>query len=134
MLDDRQKDALRQWYRRPEVTNEVQRLIRREDWEALEEFVQMRSLFDLARHSDLPEYLRDGEAPLIPSNCNPRSSEEDWQDAIEVGWEVTGADFGLGRDAVHLKIKDWQERSWESFLQSVDERKRSRQGDKADKS
>lgn len=127
MLDDRQKDALRQWYRRTEVTDEVKRLVRREDWEALEEFIQMRALFGLSRHSDLPAYLLDGDAPLIPSNCNPRSSEEDWQDAIEVGWEVMGADFNLGRDAVHLKIKDWQERSWERFLESVDERKRSRQ-------
>jgi len=132
MLDERQKDALRRWYRRPEVTDEVQRLVRLEDWEALEEFIQMRALFGLSRHRELPDYLLDGDAPLIPSNCNPRNSEDDWQDAIEVGWEMMAADLGLGRDTVHLKIKDWQERSWESFIQSVEERKRSRQGSTAE--
>lgn len=132
MLNDRQRDALRRWYRRSEVTEEINRLVRREDWEALEEYIQMRALFDLSRHSELPDYLRDGANPLIPSNCNPRASEEDWQDAIEVAWEVMEADFQLSRDAVHLKIKEWQERSWEAFLQSVEERKRARQPSKSD--
>ncbi len=126
MLDDRQKDALRRWYRRDEIRKEMERLIESEDYENLEEFVQMRSLFGLARHSELPEYLKDGTRPLIPSNCNPREDEEQWKDAVDVGWEVVEADFGLTRDAIHLKIKEWQERTWEEFIRSVEERKRER--------
>lgn len=131
MLDDRQRDALRRWYRREDTRDEMQRLIESEDWENLEEFVQMRSLFGLSRHAELPAYLKDGDKPLIPSNCNPRQDEEDWRDAVELGWEVVEAEFGLSRDTIHLKIKKWQERTWEEFIRSVEERKhqRSTEGD-----
>ena len=131
MLDDRQKEALRQWYRGDDVHHEAKRLIDTEDWENLEELIQMRALFGLSRHSELPDYLKDGDKPLIPSNCNPRQDEEGWKDAVDVGWEVVEADFGLSRDEIHLRIRDWQERSWESFLRSVDERKAAkRSGDR----
>jgi hypothetical protein len=36
MLDDKQKDALRRWYRRAEVRDEAQKQIQREYWEDLE--------------------------------------------------------------------------------------------------
>lgn len=129
MLDNNQREALRQWYRREAIRDEATRLIRDEDWEGLEEFIQMRALFPLARHSELPDYLRTEKGPLIPSNCNPRTDVEEWRDAVDVGWAVVQELFGLSRDEIHLKIKAWQERSWETFLKSVDERMKNRSED-----
>jgi len=122
MLDEKQRDALRQWYRRDDIRDEAERLIRDEEWEGLEEFIQMRALFPLSRHGELPDYLKTESGPLIPSNCNPRTDVEEWRDAVEVAWSVVEEIFGLTRDDVHLRIKDWQEQSWETFLKSVDER------------
>lgn len=123
MLDDKQRSALGQWYRRVEIRGEVERMVAHQDWEGLEEFIQMRALFPLSRHHELPDYLLVDGAPLIPSNCNPRTDVEEWKDAVEVGWEVVQELFGLSRDEIHLKIKEWQEKSWEVFMKSVDERR-----------
>lgn len=125
MLDKAQKYALYQWYSRDEVLGEAESLIDKEEWEILEELIQMRALFPLSRHSALPDYLLNDEGkPLVPSNCDPRKDEEAWQDAIEVGWKVIKDRFGLVRDEIHLRIKEQQETSWEGFLRSVDERKK----------
>lgn len=126
MLDERQRDALRQWYRRDAIREEAQRLVRNEDWESLEEFIQMRALFPLSRHDELPPYLRSESGPLIPSNCNPGTDVEVWRDAVEIGWEVVEETLGISRDEIHIRIKTWQERSWETFLRSVDDRMQRR--------
>jgi len=125
MLSDRQKEGLRKWYRRPEVLGEARRLMEAQEFESLEEHIQMRALFPLSHHGDLPDYMTDDEGkPLLPHNAHPRDDVEEWRDVIEVGWEVVGAELGMSRDDIHLAIKGQQERSWETFLQSVDERKR----------
>ncbi|MFH2007155.1 MAG: hypothetical protein ABI333_11260 [bacterium] len=126
MLNDEQKDALRKWYRKTDILAEAKDLIDREEYEPLEEFIQMRALFPLGRHTELPDYLLDDGKPLIPKNCDPRKDQDEWRDAIDVGWEVVEAELGLSRDQIHLAIKEQQEKSWETFLQSVDERKRER--------
>lgn len=125
MLSDKQKAGLRQWYRRPDVLNEARRLIEAKEYESLEEHIQMRALFPLSHHSDLPDYMKDDEGkPLLSHNAHPRDDVEEWRDVIEVGWEVVEAELGRSRDDLHLAIKGQQERSWETFLQSVDQRKR----------
>jgi len=124
MLSDKQKAGLRQWYRRPDVLDEARRLVKAQEFEALEEHIQMRALFPLSRHGDLPDYMKDDEGkPLLPHNAHPRDDLEEWRDVVELGWEVVEAEFGMSRDDIHLTIRDQQQRSWETFLQSVDERK-----------
>jgi len=127
MLDDKQKDALRQWYAQEKILQEAQYEIENEDWEGLEEFIQMRALMPLSRHSVLPDFMKtpDGQ-PVIPKNCNPREDLEEWRDAVEVGWEVVEDKLGLKLDQVHLNIKDQQEESWDSFMKSIEKRKRER--------
>ncbi len=127
MLNDVQKEALRKWYRRPEVMDEARRLIERESWEDLEELIHMYTLMPLRRPSELPDYLKNekGEA-LIPSNCSPLNSQEDWQDAIEVGWSVVEAELGVNQGRVNREIKGNEDRTWEAFIQSVEQRKKER--------
>lgn len=124
MLSDKQKDGLGQWYRQPDILDEARRLVKAQEYESLEEHIQMRSLFALSRHKELPDYMKDDEGkPLLPHNAHPRDDIEEWRDVVEVGWEVVEAEFGMSRDQIHLAIKGQQESSWESFLQSVDDRK-----------
>jgi hypothetical protein len=126
MLDDKQKEALRRWYRRDEVLDEVRRQVQRECWEDLEELLHMRTLMPLGRTSELPDYLKadDGSA-LLPS-VDPRSNLEAWQDAIEIGWEVVESEIGVSRDKVHRAIGTQQRDDWDVFVKSVEERKRAR--------
>jgi hypothetical protein len=128
MLNDEQKDALRSWYRRPEILEQARTRIKNKYWEDLEELLQMRCLIPLVRTQELPDYLKtdDGE-PLLPS-VDPRSNLEAWQDAIEVGWEVIESELGVSRDAVHEAIGKQQKATWEEFLNSVEQRRKERGG------
>jgi len=127
MLNDKQKDGLGQWYRQPKILDEARRLVVAKEYESLEEHIQMRSLFALSRHQELPDFMKDEEGkPLMPHNAHPRDDVEEWRDVIEVGWEVVEAEFGMSRDEIHLAIKGQQESSWETFLQTVDERKQQK--------
>jgi hypothetical protein len=132
MLDDKQKEALGRWYRRPEIVDEARKHIERERWEDLEELIQMRSLLPLEQRRDLPDYLHAPEGePLLPS-LNPRNNLEAWQDAVEVGWAAMEAELDIKHDDIHSSIAREQKDDWESFLKSVEERKRQRAGNKAD--
>jgi hypothetical protein len=127
MLDDRQKDALRRWYRRPEVLDEAREQIRREYWEDLEEFLQMRCLIPLARTADLPDYLKNEDGTALLPSLNPRNSQEAWEDATAVAWEVVEAELGVSHDDVHRAIGKQQKADWAGFMKSVEERKRARE-------
>ena len=130
MLNETQKDALWNWYRRLEVLSEAKRLIETEQWEELEEFVHMHALMPLSRWSELPEYLKNEKGePLIPNNANPRKDLEEWQDAIEVGWRVIHAEFGIDREQVNRAIKLNEDRNWESFLKRFELRKKQKSND-----
>jgi hypothetical protein len=126
MLDETQKDALRQWYRRPEILDQARKRIETEAWEDLEELIHMRSLIPLGRTQDLPDYLKtaDGEA-LLPS-VDPRANLEGWQDAIEVGWEVIETETGVSHEAVHGAIAKQQRDGWDEFMKSIERRKKER--------
>lgn len=126
MLDDKQKDALGRWYRRPEILDQARERIETEAWEDLEELIHMRSLIPLGRTQDLPEYLKTagGEA-LLPS-VDPRANLEGWQDAIEVGWAVIESELGVSHDAVHAAIAKQQKDGWDDFMKSVEQRKKER--------
>ncbi len=128
MLSDKQREGLLQWYRRPDVLDEARRLLEARELESLEEHIQMRALFPLSRHQELPAFMKDEEGkPLLPHNAHPRDDLEEWRDVVEVGWEVVEAELGMSRDDIHLAIKEQQERSWEEFLRSVDARKARRE-------
>jgi hypothetical protein len=126
MLDDKQKDALRQWYRQPKILDEARKRIENKYWEDLEELLHMRCLVPLGRTQELPDYLKtDDGKPLLPS-LNPRDNQEAWQDAIEVGWEVVASELGVSHDDVHRAIAEQQNTSWDDFMKSVERRKRER--------
>lgn len=127
MLDDKQKDALKQWYRRPEILQEARTHIEAERWEDLEEFLHMRCLFPLNRTSELPDYLKKDDGSALLPSINPRDNLEAWQDTIEVGWTVVEEELGTSRDDVHRAIAALQSASWDSFMKSVEERKRKRE-------
>ena len=65
MLDVKQKEALRRWYRRPEILDQARKRIEDKYWEDLEEIVHMRSLMPLVRTKDLPDWLKN-ERTTIP--------------------------------------------------------------------
>lgn len=130
MLDDTQKDALRRWYRRPEILDEARKRIQREYWEDLEELIHMKSLMPLARTRELPDSMKTDEGEAMLPSLDPRANLEAWRDAIEVGWEVIESELGVTRDEVHASIGKQQKDDWASFMKSVDERKRER-GEKA---
>ena len=127
MLNDTQKDALRRWYARPEVTEKARELAREELWEDLEEHVQMASLMPLSRTDQLPDYLlgEDGK-PLLPNNASPMNDVEEWQDAIEVGWEVMERELGVSQEHVHRSIARRQGDAWDSFMKDAERRKAER--------
>jgi hypothetical protein len=126
MLDDKQKAALRRWYRRPEVLDEARKMIEKKRWEELEEHLHMRCLFPLVRTKELPDYLKKDDGTALLPSLDPRSNLEAWQDAIEVGWEAVQSELGVRRDEVHRAIAEQQEASWDDFMKSVEERKRAR--------
>ena len=128
MLDDRQKEALGRWYARPEVIDKARDLSRQERWEDLEEHVQMASLMPLGRIEQLPDYLlgEDGK-PLLPNNASPMSDVEEWQDAIEVGWEVMERELGVSQEHLHRSIAQRQGDDWDAFLKDVERRKQERE-------
>jgi hypothetical protein len=128
MLDDRQKGALRRWYARPEVVDKARELSRQERWEDLEEHVQMASLMPLGRIEQLPDYLlaEDGK-PLLPNNASPLNDVEEWQDAIEVGWEIIERELGVSQEHVHRSIARRQGDDWDAFMKDVERRKQQRE-------
>jgi hypothetical protein len=128
MLSDRERSALEQWYARDEVLAEARRLYDTKADEDLEEFLHMICLFPLARHAELPDFMKndDGE-PLFPTNLNPQKDLEKWQDAIEVGWEVMERELGFTHDEIHRRIGEYQKRDWKEFLASAERRKKERE-------
>ena len=128
MLDDKQKDALRNWYKRPKILDEARKRIESEYWEDLEELLHMRCLIPLSRTQELPDYLKTAEGEALLPSLDPRSNLEAWQDAIEVGWEVVESELGVSHDAVHEAIGKQQKEGWEEFLNSIEKRKKERGG------
>jgi hypothetical protein len=126
MLDDKQKEALRRWYKQPKILDEARTRIENKYWEDLEELLHMRCLVPLGRTQELPDYMKtDAGEPLLP-NLNPRNNQEAWDDAIEVGWGVIEAELGVSRDQVHAAIGEQQKETWDDFMKSVEERKKER--------
>jgi hypothetical protein len=127
MLDDRQEEALRRWYARPEVIDKARELSRQERWEDLEEHVQMTSLMPLSRTEQLPDYLLDENGkPLLPNDASPMRDVEEWRDAIEVGWKVMEGELGVSQEHVHRSIAQRQSDDWDAFLKGVERRKQER--------
>jgi hypothetical protein len=127
MLDDKQKDAIRRWYARPQIVEKARALHREGRWEDLEEHVNILSLMPLGNIDQLPEYLKqeDGK-PLIPSNLNPRKDIEEWRDAVEIGWEIMDREIGVSQALLHQNVARRQKDDWQEFMKSVEARKKKR--------
>lgn len=126
MLSEKETSALERWYRKDDVLTTAKKLLAAEEWDDLEEHIQMRCLFPISRHSELPDWLRDDEGkPLFPTNLNPRNDLEKWQDAIEVGWRVVEEECGLSRAEIDRKRNREQEEDWRDFLARYEARKRA---------
>ena len=127
MLDDKQKDAIRRWYARPEIVEKARALHRDGRWEDLEEHVNMASLMPLSKIDQLPDYLKqeDGK-PLIPSNLDPRKDIEGWRDAVELGWEVMDREIGVSQALLHQNIAHRQDDDWNEFVKSAEARRKQR--------
>ncbi len=127
MLKDKQRDAVARWYAREEVLDQARRLAGVQEYEELEAFVHKGALMPLGRHHELPDYMRDDEGgPLFPDNLSPMADEEQWQDAIEIGWEVVERETGVSHDDVHRAVAADQQDDWAAFMASVEQRKKSR--------
>jgi hypothetical protein len=127
MLSDTERAALRTWYGRPEIMDEVRRLYGLGRLEEIEELLHRICLMPLSKHDELPDYMRDEEGkPLFPKNLNPMQDEEKWQDAIEVAWEVVEERLDFSHDDVHRAIGKEQQADWEAWLKDVERRKRER--------
>lgn len=123
MLTEREHEALRQWYSQPKILDEVKRLVAAEEWEDLEEHLQMRCLFALSRHSELPDYMRDDDGnPLFPTNLNPGNDLEKWQDGIEVAWEVVKSECSMTHDDIHRRVATEQKADWDTFMERAKKR------------
>lgn len=128
-LTDTEQEALRRWYSQEELLREARRLAEGKDYLRLEDYLHKTCLLPLGRHDQLPDYLKTEEgAPLFPTNLDPRVDQEKWQDAIEVAWLVMKEEVGLSHDDVHRSVADAQEQDWQSFIESVERRKRERAG------
>ena len=74
MLDDKQKDAIRRWYARPEIVEKARALHREGRWEDLEEHVNMLSLMPLSNVEQLPDYLKQDMTVSIDIATGQRSN------------------------------------------------------------
>jgi len=127
MLTKEEGEALRQWYEQDNVLAEAKTLIRKGALQELEEYLHMTCLFPLSRHSELPAFmLKEDGSPIFPANLNPKKDLEKWQDAIEIGWQVIAEQCGLTHDEVHRRIGREQKTDWDSFIESVEQRKKER--------
>jgi hypothetical protein len=123
-MNEKEKEALKLWYTREKLLGQFRELIEKEEWEELEEHLQMRCLFPLSRHFELPDFMKDDEGkPLFPTNLNPGKDLELWRDGIEVGWEVIEEEFSLSHDDLHRSIAKEQQADWEQFMARAEKRR-----------
>jgi len=127
MLDDNQIDALKKWYCQAWIIESVKKAQNEQNWDDLEAHVQRHSLMPLSKHSKLPDYMKtEGDKPLFPTNLNPMTDEELWQDAIEIGWAIIEKKTGVSMEFVQKQIKSEIDQDWDIFIDSVEKRKKSR--------
>ena len=71
--------------------------------------------------------MRDEKGePLFPENLDPREVEDQWQDAVDIAWQVMKAKLGIAHDDIHLAVADHQQQDWDSFIERAEQRKRER--------
>lgn len=130
-MNEKEKQALRQWYSQEWVLNAILKAKEAEDWDTLEAHVHRNCLLPLSKHDTLPDFMRNPEGgPLFPSNLSPLQDQEGWQDAIEIGWEVVKEKLGVTMEEVQGKIRAEKDADWEVFMKSVEEREKSRKDKK----
>ena len=123
-MNEKETAALTAWYSREKLLDQFKHLIDKEQWEELEEHLQMRCLFPVSRHSELPDYMLDDEGnPLFPTNLNPTKNLEIWRDAIELGWAVIEEKFNLAHDDLHRMVAKEQHEDWAAFMARYEQRK-----------
>jgi hypothetical protein len=127
MMNKKEREAVKKWYSQGWILEAVRKSCEQEAWDDLEANVQRIALIPLSKHDNLPDYMRTPEGkPLFTSNLSPMSNEEEWQDAVEIGWEVVREKLGISEIEVRKKLQDEIDADWEVFMKSVEERKKKR--------
>lgn len=127
MLDETQREAIALWYAQPDLLVEVRRLHDAGAYEELEGYLHRTCLLSIGQHDTLPDHMRDVDGKtLFPTNLNPAEDDEGWQDAIEIGWQVVEAQLGISHDDIHRAIAAEQQDEWQTFLKSVEKRRKER--------
>ena len=128
MLTDTERSALQRWFAQPYILEKALELRENAVPEALEAFMQRDVLIPLGKHARLPDYMvtEDGK-PLFGTNLNPMIDEDRWRDAVEVGWETLEAEIGISHDEIHREIAIEQNDEFDTFLKSVEARKKARE-------
>ena len=127
MFTDKERDAVTKWYSQPHVLKRAQELADAGTMDELEDWIHRECLMPLGKHDALPDYMRNDEGgPLFKENLSPIANEDIWQDAIEVGWRIVKEEIGVSQDDVHRAIATQQKDDWQSFMDSIERRKRER--------
>lgn len=127
MLTDQEQSALRTWYAQPHILKEAEQFYKDGALERMEDYLHKVCILPLGRHDQLPDFMKNDQGePLFPDNLDPRENEEKWQDAIEIGWAVMKEKLGVSHDDIHKNIANIQQKDWDAFMKSVEERKKER--------
>ena len=90
-------------------------------------YLHRTCLLPLSRVDTLPAYLRTEKGkPLFKFGLSPIKEEDNWKDAIEIGWEVVEQNAGVLHDVIHQTIAKEQQDNWQAFLDSIERRKKER--------
>lgn len=127
MLTRKERDAVAQWYSQAHICEEARSLFDAQDYEELEMYLHKTCLLPLSNVDTLPDYMRTEEGkPLFKFGLNPIKEEDNWKDAIEIGWKVVERNAGVSHDVIHKTIAKEQQDNWQAFLDSIERRKRER--------
>lgn len=127
MLTRKQRDAVALWYSQPHILEEARRLYDAKAYDELEMYLHKTCLLPLSMVYTLPDYVRTEEGkPLFEFGLNPIKEEDNWKDAIEIGWEVVEQNAGVLHDVIHETIAKEQQDNWQAFLDSIERRKKER--------
>ena len=121
-MNEKEKEAIKRWYSQNWIIEMVRKTLETKEWDEVQMDVQRKALMPLGKHQELPDYMKTPEGkPLFISNLNPMNDEEEWQDAIEIGWKVIEEKLGISEIEIGRKLQAVQDADWEIFMKSVED-------------
>ena len=127
-FDETRRRALERWYDRAEILDRIRSWHEAQRWFELEQFIRQDALLPLTFRDGLPDWLRneEGEPLFFVKHLHPGLGREGWAEAVDIGWEVVERRLGIRREEIIARIERIQDDDWESFLESVERRRRER--------